>query len=355
MNDNYGKGAEQKIRIIYHPDYLIHTQAAHPERKERLEYVLHSLEEKKLMGRVEIIEPESANFDDIALIHEPSYIKSIEQACLEGRSFIDMDTYIVPDSYRVALLSAGGALHGLKLSVEQEEAVFVLNRPPGHHAERNRAMGFCLFNNIAIAAEAARQKYGFQKVAIVDWDVHHGNGTQHSFEDDPNVLFISIHQSPFYPGTGSAEETGSGRGEGFTVNIPLPPGCGDSDYDLFFDKLIVPVLAQYKPEMIFVSAGQDAYRQDPLAGMHLTLNGYYSMADKLVASAQELAGGRIVFCLEGGYHLQGQAEAIIQVLNAAAGWGLPVTEKEPALNPPAQVLRRFDEIYAVQSKYWDLQ
>lgn len=345
----------EKIGVVYHKDYLIHTQGQHPERKERLEHIIAALDKGKLNEKIEMIEPVPATVEEVALIHDPGYIRSIEEACKAGKSFLDMDTYIVPESYRVALLSAGGVLTGLRQVMEDNpRKVFVLNRPPGHHAEKNRAMGFCIFNNVGVAAEAARRDYGLKRIAIVDWDVHHGNGTQHSFEDDQEILFISTHQSPAYPGTGNIHETGRDRGTGFTVNMPLPAGCGDQEYALFFDQVIIPVLDQFKAELLIISAGQDAYRQDPLAGMSLTHRGYFSMAEKLTASAERWSGGRVLICLEGGYHLQGQAGAVIQVLNALGHWGLPITEQAPDLTPGRHVQQRLEEVLSVQRAYWNI-
>jgi acetoin utilization deacetylase AcuC-like enzyme len=343
------------IGLVYHPDYLIHTQAHHPERKERLESVLKAIGDQNLAGRLQMIEPLPAEVEDLALIHDRNYIASVEEACRSGRGSLDMDTYLVPESYRVALLSTGGALTGLRRVMDEKlDKVFVLNRPPGHHAESDRAMGFCLFNNIAVAAAVAKRDYGLKRIAIIDWDVHHGNGTQHSFESDAEILFISTHQSPAYPGTGSASEVGKYGGEGYTVNIPLPPGCGDVEYDLFFSEVIVPVLDQFKPEILLISAGQDAYRMDPLAGMSLTYNGYFNMAAKLAGVAERWSEGRIMLCLEGGYHLDGQAEAVVHVLNAIGGWNLPIKEKAPELKPSDSAVRRLEEIRSIQKNYWKL-
>ena len=346
---------KEKIGLVYHDDYLIHTQNRHPESKERLEHIIAALDKEGPEELLEMLKPEPAEIDDIALVHERGYIQSVEDACREGRRFLDMDTYLVPESYRVALLSAGGALTGLRRVMAGEpRKVFALNRPPGHHAEKSRAMGFCLFNNIAVAAAAARRDYGLQRIAIVDWDVHHGNGTQHSFEDNPEVLFISTHQSPAFPGTGRLTETGKGSGAGFTVNIPLPPGCGDVEYALMFDRVVIPVLDQFKPELLLVSAGQDTYRQDPLAGMSMTHRGFYYLAESLSTAAERWCGGRMLLCLEGGYHLEGQAGAIIQVLNALGNWGLPVTESSPELEPPERIQKRLQEVLEVQRAYWDI-
>ncbi len=345
----------EKVGIVYHPDYLIHTQSYHPERKERLEEILSLFEKEKLTDKIEMIDPVPASADDLALVHDRDYIKSVDVACRSGKKNLDMDTYIVPESYRVALLSAGGALTGLrKVMNKTPRRVFTLNRPPGHHAEYDRAMGFCLFNNIAIAAQAARRDYGLKRIAIVDWDVHHGNGTQHTFEADPDILFISTHQSPAYPGSGDIDEAGKGKGEGYTLNIPLAPGSGDAEYALFFKEIIIPVIDQFKPEVLMVSAGHDAYHMDPLAGMRLTFSGYDMMARELSAAAERWSEGRILLCLEGGYNLEGQAGAVVHTLNALGRWGFPVTEKGPELKPAAHALRLLDDIRAFQKIYWKL-
>ncbi len=349
---------KEKIGIVYHPDYLLHSNDQHPERKERLEHINNALEETGMLKNVERIVPVPADVEDICLVHDYDYIQSIEEACLSGRRFLDMDTYIVPESYRVALLSAGGALTGLRTIFAKDDhlsgKVFVFNRPPGHHAERNRAMGFCIFNNVAVAAKVARRDFGLEKIAIVDWDVHHGNGTQHTFEDDPEVLFISTHQSPAYPGTGRVDEVGQGRGEGFSINVPLPVGCGDMEYAMVFDQVVLPVLDQYKPELLIISAGQDAYHRDPLAGMSLTEQGYYNMARVLSSAGQRWSNKRILLCLEGGYHLQGQAGIVVQVLNALGNWNLPLAEKAPDLEPGRHAQRRLEEVLQVQKTYWNL-
>ena len=346
---------KETIGIIYHSDYLIHTQGQHPERKERLEHIIAALAKGDLPDRIEMIEPVSATVEDITLVNTPVYVQSIEEACFSGKNHLDMDTYIVPESYRVALLSAGGVITGVRRTLsDKPRKVFVLNRPPGHHAERNRAMGFCLFNNVAVATAVAKRDYGLKRIAIIDWDVHHGNGTQHTFEDDRGVLFISIHQSPAYPGTGQIHEIGQGDGEGFTVNIPLTPGCGDGEYALFFDRVIIPILDQYKPELLIVSAGQDAYHLDPLAGMSLTHRGYYYMAEVLSSAAERWSNGRVVLCLEGGYHLQGQAGAVVQVLNALGNWELLITEQAPDLELDRRARLRLEEVLAVQRVYWNI-
>lgn len=346
---------KDKFGIVYHKDYLIHTQKHHPESKERLEHITGAIEKRDLADSLVKLDPVPARVEDIALVHDSGYINTIEEACNSGQRMLDMDTYIVPESYRVALLSAGGVLTGLReVMGSGSDKVFALNRPPGHHSEKGRAKGFCLFNNIAIAAEVAKRDYGLKRIAIVDWDVHHGNGTQHSFEDDPEVLFLSTHQSPAYPGTGHLKDVGRGAGEGYTVNIPMPPGSSDIEYALMFDQVIIPVLDQFQPELLLISSGHDAYRHDPLAGMSLTHQGFYNMADSLRQVAENHCQGRVLLCLEGGYHLEGQAGAVIQIINALGKLDLPLTERSPDLEATSHAQKRLDEVLQVQRKYWSI-
>ena len=342
-----------KLGIVYHKDYLIHTQGHHPERKERLEHITSALENRGISEKLTMIDPVPASVDDIALVHDSGYIKTIEEACNSGQRNLDMDTYIVPESYRVALLSAGGVLTGLRgVMGIGPDIVFALNRPPGHHAERSRAMGFCLFNNVAVAAEVAKRDYGLKRIAIVDWDVHHGNGTQHTFSTEKEVLFFSVHQSPAFPGTGSNRETGRDQGEGYTINVPLPAGCGDEDYMAVFDEILLPVLHEFQPELILLSAGQDAYHRDPLAGMNLTGRGYYQMAQKLADIADEYAAGRLLACLEGGYHLDGQAGAVLQAMNAFGKWNLPIPHESAGNYDGEMAGRRIREVKEMHQKFW---
>jgi len=288
-------------------------------------------------------------------VHARDYIHSILEACQSGRAYLDADTYLVPESYDVGLLAVGGALTGLRAIMDGSlEKAFALCRPPGHHAEHDHAMGFCLFNNAAIAARVAQADYGLQRIAIIDWDAHHGNGTQNAFYSDPGVLFISLHHSPAYPGTGHLDEVGRGSGKGYNINIPLPGGCHDSDYALFFDRVIIPVLDAYQPELIIISAGQDAYHADPIGGMRLTWQGYAYMARVLAEAAGRHAQGRMLLCLEGGYHLRGAAQAVRYVLEALDG-----NSANPPSELPLSPLHRASpsllaQVIALHGPHWPL-
>jgi acetoin utilization deacetylase AcuC-like enzyme len=250
----------------------------------------------------------------LARVHAGDYLERI--AGTAGQSVaLDPDTYTSPESHEIALLAAGAVIEGTERVMANGGSAFAMVRPPGHHAERDRAMGFCLYNNVAVGAAHART-LGAGRVAIVDFDVHHGNGTQHIFEEDPSVLYISTHQFPFYPGTGDATEIGRGAGEGFTVNLPLEVGATDDDYKVVFRRIVVPVLRQFKPDIIFVSAGFDAHERDPLAGMRLTTPAFGAMTNEIRQVAKECCRGRIVAVTEGGYDLRALGQSLRAVMNA---------------------------------------
>jgi acetoin utilization deacetylase AcuC-like enzyme len=311
----------RKTGLVYHKDYLLHQAGhGHPERPERLESIMNHLSETKLLEQLVRIEPYPADIDWIATIHTRDYIDMINQCCETDYHYLDADTGICPDSYRIALLAAGGAMAAADAVMNKKiHNAFCAVRPPGHHAERNRARGFCLFNNIAITARYLQKKYQIEKVLIIDWDVHHGNGTQNAFYDDPTVFYFSIHQWPHYPGTGLQSEKGIGKGEGFTLNVPLTGGHGNEDYIDAFEKLLVPAAKNFEPDFILISAGFDACYQDPLAGMQLTEKGYSQLTRIIVELANEFCEGRIISLLEGGYNLEILAHSVaahIEVLRS---------------------------------------
>ena len=296
-----------KTGFVYHPDYLKHDMGAgHPESPERLRAIVARLDQGGVMSRLVRIDPIAAADEWVTQVHKPSYVAALKQhAPATGRVMLDADTSMSPGSLPAAYLAAGGALAAADaIMAGRVDNAFCAVRPPGHHAEQDRAMGFCLFNNVAIAARYFQRKHGLARVLIVDWDVHHGNGTQHSFYDDPSVLFFSTHQYPHYPGTGRASESGSGKGEGATINVPMEAGEGDEEYLAVFQKVLVPAADAFKPDVIIISAGFDAHRDDPLAGMGLTENGYAELTRIVAGIARRHSKGRMLSSLEGGYNLQ---------------------------------------------------
>jgi acetoin utilization deacetylase AcuC-like enzyme len=312
-----------KTGLVYDPRYLGHDMGAgHPESPNRLRAIMQQLEQSGTAARLTMIAPREAEDEWIMPIHTPAYLSMLKtNAPASGRLSLDPDTSMSPGSLTAAYLAAGGALAAVDAIMnKQVEHVFCAVRPPGHHAEAGHAMGFCLFNNVAIATRYVQKKYGLKRVLIVDWDVHHGNGTQHSFEDDPSVLFFSTHQFPHYPGTGRESERGRGAGEGFTINVPMEAGEGDEEYRSVFQKSLVPEADNFKPEFVIVSAGFDAHKDDPLASMGLTEEGYADLTGIVAGIAKHHAGGRILSSLEGGYHLTSLAASVdrhIQALLAA--------------------------------------
>ena len=325
------------------------TPPGHPERVERAEVMqVVAAEFRKRGGHVE--EPRAAEQEDLARIHDREYIGAIRAT--SGRAVaLDSDTYTSPETYAVALLAAGATLSAVDRVLDggRGARALALVRPPGHHAERTRAMGFCLFNNIAVGAAYARSR-GLSRVAIVDYDVHHGNGTQWAFYDDPSVLFVSTHQYPFYPGTGSADEIGRGAGTGFTVNFPVDAGGTDADFERLYDATAT-IVEQFRPELILLSAGFDAHQDDPLGGMRMTTGEFARITAKLCALADRCCNGRLIAVTEGGYDLKAVAaslRAVIAVLDGTSS--LP-----PA--PAGDATRAESSLAAVRphvGKYWKI-
>ena len=340
------------LAIIKDDRYLEHNPGdGHPESPDRLR-VIHELIAKEFSG-LPLIDPRVATEDELAAVHDPFYIQTV--ANTEGRAFsrLDADTGLSARSYLVARLAAGGLLQAVDSlltphsALDNPHSIFAFVRPPGHHAEPRRGMGFCIFNNIAIAAEYALEKHGLKRVLIVDWDLHHGNGTQKAFYDRPDVLFFSSHQYPHYPGTGNFDEVGSGKGEGYTVNAPFPSGFGDTEYLAVYDRVLRPIALEYKPELVLVSAGFDPYFADPLGGMQVTGDGFGNLASLIRAIAEATCGGKMLLTLEGGYNPDGLREGVRSVLQALTGpaWTVPVMD-----SPAAE--RVIQSVISRQKKYW---
>jgi acetoin utilization deacetylase AcuC-like enzyme len=305
------------VGLVYDPLYLEHDTGHHPENAIRLQAVTSHLEESGLLARLRSVPARDATVDEIVFIHERDYVESVRLAAGRGGVWLDADTFVSPRSYDAALRAAGGCLAAVDaVQAGEVESAFCLVRPPGHHAMPSRAMGFCLFNNIAIAVEHARRHHGLRRVAVVDFDVHHGNGTQAAFYADPDVLYFSAHEYPLYPGTGHWREMGQGAGLGTTVNVPLPAGTGDAVLARIWKGLLTPLLRRFEPELMLASAGYDGHFADPLAGLALSCAGYAEQVAGLRDLARELCGGRLVLMLEGGYDFTALAWSIRNSLEA---------------------------------------
>jgi acetoin utilization deacetylase AcuC-like enzyme len=333
------------------------TPGGHPECPQRLISIYAMIEEHCGAAGYELRKPREATRDELALNHAQTYIDTIEATAGCAQVSLDPDTSTSSGSWTAAKLAAGAVLDGCDLLLSGRAAsAMALVRPPGHHAEHDRAMGFCLFNNVAVGAQYLIQHHGLERVMIYDWDIHHGNGTQNAFYDSPNVLYVSSHQYPYYPGSGALHETGHGAGSGYTVNIPLAGGQGDAEYLLLIDRLIAPLAREYKPQMIIVSAGYDIYTRDPLGTMQVSAEGFGAMAFRLKQLAEEVCAGRLLLALEGGYHIEGITRSVQHTLDAIAGCdpGLyaGLSGDEPVLH--ASVARLIADVCKTQAPHWSV-
>jgi acetoin utilization deacetylase AcuC-like enzyme len=341
------------LAIIKDDRYLEHNPGeGHPESPNRLR-VIYDLIDREFAS-LPIIPPRLATESELALIHDPLYIQTIAKTEGKVHSQLDPDTGLSARSYEIARLAAGGLLNSVdalfnpQSAIHNPQSIFAFVRPPGHHAEADRAMGFCLFNNIAIAAAYAKEKHGLKRTLIVDWDLHHGNGTQHSFYDDPSVLFFSSHQYPYYPGSGNYDQVGSGAGKGFTVNAPFPAGFGNAEYIRVYSEILKPIALEYRPELVLVSAGFDPYYRDPLGGMQVTGDGFGALAFIVRDIANQTCEGKVLITLEGGYSPHGLREGVRSVLNIFLG-----QEPHPAGGAPSPAAEQVvKKIAAVQGRYW---
>jgi len=326
-------GPPEDTGVFHDPCFLEHRPAdGHPENPERLAVFY-----RRLVARpgLKLMPARPARPEEITAVHSAEHLGHIAATAQRPFTRLTADTHASPGSYQAALAAAGAMIDAVTQVVHGAlRNAFVLARPPGHHAEVSRAMGYCLFNTVAVAAAFARRHLGIKRILVVDWDVHHGNGTQHIFETDPSVLFFSMHQNPLFPGSGAFTEIGRGRGEGFTINIPLAPGYGDAEYLALLDALLHPLTMAFAPELILVSAGFDAHLLDPLGKMKLSAAGFSGMTRNLMNLAQTCCDGRLVLCLEGGYHpaaLADSIEAVLQTLGNAEATG--TAKPLPAANP----------------------
>ena len=346
----------RKTAIFRDPLFLEHMKdLPHIESADRLAVLYEELDRPEHQGRYLFPAFAPAPHAVLELNHAPEYVRRLAASKGKPQVVLDPDTQTTARSYEAASLAAGAAVAAVEMAVSGTiDNAFCLVRPPGHHAEHNRAMGFCLFNNVAVAARYAIERLGLARVLIVDWDLHHGNGTQNAFYDTDTVLYFSTHQSPHYPGTGAAGEIGSDRGKGFTVNVPLPGGLDDHAYVTVFNELLAPIARQYQPELILLSAGFDIHRFDPLGSMGVTGTGFAYMAKVLLDLATETCQGRLVACLEGGYNLAGLKEGVFATLDEMLGESRLDEKTLLNLSTLSMPLRPLEEARRIAKKYWNL-
>ncbi|MYB35042.1 MAG: histone deacetylase [Gammaproteobacteria bacterium] len=304
-----------KTAYIYDPIFLDHdTGMGHPETSQRLASAHTHLISQDFFSKLNLFQARDAEIKWVETIHQPDYIERVKSSCEAGMRMIDTpDVQVCPESYNVSIKATGSLLElADRVMAGEVDNGFAMVRPPGHHAENSTAMGFCLFNSIAIAARYLQQQYHLKRILILDWDVHHGNGTQHTFEEDPDVFYVSLHQYPHYPGTGALYETGTGKGEGATLNCPMSGGLGDAAYREAFKEKILPAARNFNPDAILISAGFDAHRADPLASIRLDTESYGWMTEEMMSLAEKYCEGRLISVLEGGYDFKALAESVTE-------------------------------------------
>ena len=343
-----------KTGFIYDPAYLNHDTGSHVEGARRLSCAFDFLQKTGALEKLVQIKPRPASVDEVSLVHFSEYIQKVKAFSDRGGGSFGYDNVGSRETYETALLAAGGTLAAIE-SVKDKSVdnAFAMVRPPGHHATAGQGMGFCYFNNVAIGARYALRRYHLSRVLVVDWDEHHGNGTEHTFYDDPSVLYFSVHRDWSFPGTGLAEKVGTREGEGYNINVPLPRGSGDCEYELVFQQILKPVALKYNPELILISAGMDAHFKDPIGQMSLTPRGYWRLAQIVCEIAGKCCGGDLVAVLEGGYNPQALAESVLAVLVAMAGWAGSDQAVENT-KPKANAMRAIEEVKKIQACYWPI-
>jgi len=363
-----------KTGLVFDPCYLNHAtgagalsgapfeglahQTPHPECPERIANVKSLLDYSGLMQYLTLIPPDSADADLLELVHSRKHVEEIRRFCAQGGGRYDDYTPMGPNAYQIALQAAAGCAKALDWIIDKKVPnAYALIRPPGHHATRHQAMGFCLFNNVAVAAAYARKRYSLKKILILDWDVHHGNGTQSIFYEDPAVLFISLHQEDLYPQhSGTVEEDGQGPGKGFTINIPLPAGTGDMGYAYAMEKVVVPVSRRFQPDLILVSAGQDAAVYDPFGRNMLTYQGFADMTAAVKALAEACCQGRMLMVQEGGYNIVYQAFSVLGILETLCGKkaGIPKLWQDETYREPMHFEAKIERVRAHHRSFWKI-
>ena len=356
----YYRREEALTGVVLLPGQERHDTGEHPENVRRLPGVVERLRSSGDWERLFVLYPRYARVEDLVRSHDDRYVELVRSACADAPVWLDTDTRVSEESFDAAALATGAALAAVdSVTMEaywQPDSLFALIRPPGHHATPDKAMGFCLFNHASVAARYALATYHFERVAIVDWDVHHGNGTQEIHWEDPSVLYISLHQWPLYPGTGWLDEAGAGEGEGYTVNIPMPPGSGDREYGEAFDAVVEPLLRSYKPNLLIVSAGQDCHAADTLSNQMVSVAGFRMMAERLARVASDLEIGLVVLH-EGGYNVSMLPQLDHAILGGLGGFETPTNDLFATGAPPAEgwAERLYDVRKQVTSRWTDVE
>lgn len=340
------------VAIVYSPRYLLHNKGIeHPESPQRLAVLAKGLQNSPFAKELEWLDPVEVEEDVLLSVHTQSYINLLRTFAFMGGGWLDADTFVSATSFDIALLAVGGAIRAIEDAWRRMRHSFALVRPPGHHASRDSGAGFCLLNNIACAIKYGQECLGVRKVLIVDWDLHHGNGTQDIFYADSSVLYFSLHQHPWYPGTGKIEEVGEGEGKGYTVNVPLPAGCGDDEYITVFEEVLRPLAHRFVPDLIAVSAGFDAHFADPLGGMLVSPYGYARMTRIVKELNQEICQGGIFLVLEGGYNVDGLLASVQAVIGELLGMEMPLQRSERVADETirSQVKKVIEQVKSVHA------
>jgi acetoin utilization deacetylase AcuC-like enzyme len=339
--------------VVFSEEFKRHdTGDGHPESAARMDAVSRALRSEAIASRLELLTPRPAEREEILLVHWEHLYDEIVQTSERNLTYLDSDTVASRHSSEVAHLAAGASLTAIEAVMEGRVSnAFSLARPPGHHAKPDKAMGFCLFNNVAVGATFAQKRFQLERILVLDFDVHHGNGTQKAFYTSPEILYVSTHQWPLYPGTGALSEVGKDDGAGYTINIPLPSGAGNEELAAVFREVVVPVGREFSPELVLVSAGFDAHRDDPLGGMAMSADGYAALASDILEIADEACGGKVVLVLEGGYNLVALEESIVSVLDVMSGG------KAGEIRPGAASATAADPVVAdvrqLHGQYWE--
>ncbi len=352
-----------KPALVFDWAYLDHETWGHLESPKRLKVTYAELESSGVLEKIDVIKPRPATLAEVELVHVPVYIREVRDFSARGGGVFFQDTVGSAKTYETALLAAGGALTAVDAVIKGgARGAFALVRPPGHHAKPDKGMGFCFFNNAAIAARYAQEQYGIKRVLIVDWDEHHGNGTEYIFYRNPSVLYFSVHRDWSYPATGWASKVGEGDGRGYNINVPLPKRSGNADYEYALWEVLVPVAGQFKPELVLVSAGMDAHERDPIGMMKLTAAGYARLAGIVNEIAYSCSGKGPVYILEGGYHPPSLAECVLSVFHALLGGGGAQGEEAAQKRPAAGtgtvkrgVLEAVGEVKKHHAPYWEFK